>query len=312
MRKGWASAGLTALALAACEQQPPPDVTAPAREACARAGAAPAERLEACEALLVSGVLAQDERAEVLVVRGEIRRAQNDPTGALEDFNAALLIDRNLGSAQLGKASVLLRSGQLDAAAALVDSALASGVQPGRAHLLRGELYVRQGDAAAALAEFDAAVALDSFNAAAFAQRGLAKQSFEDYAQAGRDFDAALRLDAREPYARAGRCWNSIYLDRALDAAAADAEAAIAAEPSLTLAQLCLGLVRLRQEQWAAAQAVYTNVLEREPANASALFGRGFARRELGEGGAGAADIRQAYEYDSSIDEVFESLGVDF
>lgn len=303
---------VAAAALGGCEPAAPPDPLAPARETCARAGAGGDARLAACAAVLASSEIGDEERVAVLATRGELRRSEGDPTGALADFNAALAIDVNAAPALLGRAAVLLRSGQLDAAAAAIAAGESAGAEPARVHLLRGELAMRRGDPGGAIAELDQAIALNGNASAAFAQRGMAKQAFEDFPAARRDFDAALRLDARDPLARAGRCWNSVYLARDLAEARADAEAAIAAEPGMIQAHLCLGLIDLRMEDWAGARAAYEAALAREPANAAALFGRGFARRELGERGEGAADIRQAYVYDSEIDEKFERLGVDF
>ena len=300
-----------AFGLTACDQAAPPPLTRE-RAACADVGAAPAAREAACGAVLAQDGLAGADRAAALAHRGAARRLRGDPTAAMADFNAALALDAEQVSAKLGRAEVLLASGQLDAAAPMIESLLQAPAPPARAHYLRGELYVRQGARASAIAEFDAAIAADARMADAFAQRGLARQAELDYAAAARDFDAAVRLNPRHAQARAGRCWNRIYQEGDLGAAHTDAEAAIAADSGLVSAQLCRGLVMLRQENWAEARAAYDAVLTVEPVNSAALFGRGFARREAGERGEGAEDIRRAYEFNSDIDEEFERQGVDF
>lgn len=301
----------TALWLPACDQAAPPPL-ARERALCADVSADPAPRQAACDAVLALNDLAAADRAAALADRGEAKRLSGDPTAALADFNAALAIDAEHAPAKLGRAEVLLRSGQLDAAAPLIETLLQADAPPARAHYLRGDLYARQGERAAAIAEFDAAIAADAHIADAFAQRGLAEQADRDYAAAARDFDAAVRLNARHAEARAGRCWNRVFQGGDLVASAADAEAAIAADAALVNAQLCRGLVMLRQRNWPEARVAYDAVLLVEPVNAAALFGRGFARRETGERREGAEDIRRAYAFNSDIDEEFERLGVDF
>lgn len=304
-------AALTLFALVACQPPSPPDPLAEARETCARAGARVEERKAACDALLAAQLEPAD-RVAALIHRGDVSRGANDPTAALADYNAALAIDAENADAKLGRATVLLRSGQLDAAQPLIDSVIEADATSARALLLRAQLKVKQGDVGAAMPDFDAAIAQDSQSAEAFAQRGLAKQRFEDYAAAERDFDAAIRLDSREPNARSGRCWNRIYQNGDDGAAENDAQSAVEAEPSLISARLCLGIALLRQHKYPQAREVYDAAVQLEPANAAALFGRGYARRADGQREEGAADIRRAYEFNSRIDEEFERLGVDF
>ncbi len=312
MQQGILWLGLAAVfGLAACDPASPPPL-ARERAQCANATAAPAARQAACDAVLALDGIAAADRAVALAHRGEAKHQSGDPTAALADFNAALAIDADYAEAKLGRAEVLLSSGQLDAAAPLIESLLQGDAPPARAHYLRGDLHAREGERAAAITNFDAAIAADPHMADAFAQRALIKQADGDYAAAARDFDAALRLNARHAEARAGRCWNRIYQRIDLGAARAVAEAARAADAALVNAQLCRGLVMLRQQNWPEARAAYDAVLLVEPVNAAALFGRGFARREAGERREGAEDIRRAYEFNSDIDEEFERLGVDF
>jgi tetratricopeptide (TPR) repeat protein len=251
-------------------------------------------------------------RADALAVRGEARRRAGDPTAALADFAAALALQPEHRDAKLGRAGVLVASGQLDAASAVIDAIIEAGDAPARAYALRGDVRMRYGDRAGAIAAYDEALARDPRQAEVLAARGLAKQADGNLDGARVDLDAALALQPENAPARAGRCWNRMRRQGDIADARRDAEAAIAADPSLTDAHLCLGLVLLRQEQWQMARTAYDAALRLEPANAAALFGRGFARREAGERREGAADIRRAYEFNSDIDEEFERLGVDF
>lgn len=302
---------LAAAGLAACSQGAPRAPHADALSACGDAEAPAASRRDACDQVLAEPDLASADRAAALSHRGELKRQTGDPTGALADFAAALAIDGEMTEAKLGRAAVLLDSGQLDAAEPLITNVIARGAPPPRAQFLLGVLRARQGNAAAALTAFDAAIAADRRNPEAYASRGALRQAQGDGDGAAADFDAALRLDPTHAGALIGRCWSRVQRRGDLAAALADAEAALTASSANERAQLCRGLIQLRREDWAEARAAYDAVLLNNPSSAEALFGRGVARRELGERDEGRDDIRQAYRINSHIDDDFKRLGVD-
>lgn len=315
MRVSWRGYALVAacVCLWGCDVPAPEgDPLAAAQRICADERAETAARIGACGEIADAPAAEPAARAAALAQRGELRRIAGEPTAALRDFSAALALEADNAAAKLGRADVLIASGQLDAAMPLVDAVLAAPNPPARAHALRGDLLARYGDRTGALAEYDAALARGPRDPRVQAARGLLKQQAGDFDGARVDLDAALSQAPDNAPARAGRCWNRMERRADLPDARRDAEAAIAADPTLTAAHLCLGLILLRQEQWQAARETYDAALVLEPANAAALFGRGFARRELGERREGAADIRRAYDFNSEIDETFERLGVDF
>lgn len=307
-------AALAALAfLAACEAEVAGgDPLAQARRDCADAAQAAAARVSACSAIISSEAADDSARADALAARGDAQRAAGDPTAALRDFAAALTLRPDNAEAKLGRAAVLIASGQIDAAEPLVTEALESADPPARAHALRGDLLNRRGDRLGAIAAYDAALAKTPNDAAMLAARGLIKQADGNLDGARVDLDAALSRAPDNAPARAGRCWNRMRRGGDVPDARRDAEAAVAANASLLDAQLCLGLVLLRQGEWEEARDAYDVALRLDPASAAGLFGRGFAKRELGERREGAADIRRAYAFNSDIDEDFERLGVNF
>lgn len=310
MRVRWMMAAL-ALGLAACEE---PDPLAQARADCAGGELDAAARAAACSTLIDSGALDDAERAAALAHRGDAQFSAGDPTAALRDFNTALGLNPEETGAKLGRARVLVESGQLDAAASLVASLIEANALPGPAHYLRGRIYAAHSDIGGAITEFNAALDADPRMADALAHRGLAKQRNEDLTGARDDFNAAIRVDSAQPVARAGRCWNRLQQsgesNDGVGDARADAEAAIAADPALMDARLCLALALLKQEQWGPARAAYEDALRLEPANAAALFGRGVASRNDGARDAGDDDVDRAYEFNSQVDREFRRFGV--
>lgn len=296
-----------ALAMAACGEVDP---LAAARAACANAESETEAQISACTTLIESGELGQSERAIALANRGSARVVAGDITQALRDFEAALAADDQNMHAIMGRASILIDSGQVDAAQPLVERLVASGAYRDNAHFLAGRIAAQRGDIAAALGAYDAAIAANPRFAPALANRAGLKQTQQDYPGALADYDAAIAINPRLSPALAGRCWTRVLQeDGDIPRARADGDAAVSYDPRNVNGQLCRGLLQLRASDWAGAQESYEAALEVEPGNPAALFGRGVARRRAGDG-AGREDMNQARDFDRHIAQRFDDLGV--
>ncbi|HEX8902336.1 tetratricopeptide repeat protein [Vitreimonas sp.] len=309
MRWVWGVGLAFVLAVAACERTPP-DPLAEARGLCADESAEAEARMEACGELINTGTLEEAERGVALARRGAATQEAGDVTDALRDYNAALAIDETNALALKGRASIMIASGQLDAAEPLVQSLLASGAYAADAHFFVGEMARLRGDPEAARVAYGEAISADRRYAPAYASRGLIKQNALDYAGAIEDYSAALNINPQLTTAMAGRCWSNVLMqDGNLGRARSDADAAAQADPRNVQAQLCRGLLQLRAGEWEGAQASYEAALEVEPGNPSALFGRGVARRRSGDN-EGRDDMNRARDFEPHIARAFEDLGV--
>jgi tetratricopeptide (TPR) repeat protein len=309
MRLGLMAAALAASVLASGCQQRSADPLADARAACAEPGEAEA-RINACTALLESGELGASDRALAHAGRGEALAEAGDVTEALRDFGAALESDPQNMMAVKGRAAILIESGQLDAAAPLVERLLASGQSGAEANYLNGRILLARGALDDAITAFTRAIDEDERYADAYAERAAAKQRQRDYAAALVDFDQAIAINPQLAPALAGRCWARVLMDADdVGQARADAREAAEIDPRLVDAQLCKGLLHLRDGEWAEARAAYEAALEVEPGNPAALFGRGVARRRGGDD-EGRDDMNRARDFDERIARTFEDLGV--
>jgi tetratricopeptide (TPR) repeat protein len=301
MRKRWVllSAGL---ALAACQRADEPvDVAA----ACFDATTAEA-RIAACTNAAEDDSLTPQLRSQALSTRAT---AQTDVTAALRDYGAALELDGENPSALLGRARILIDSGQLDAAQPLLQRALNLN-QSAEAHELTGEIALRRGQFAEAIASLDAAIERAPNAATALASRARAKQRSGDLDGAAADYNRAIELNGNLASARAGRCWLDLNANRELGRARNDADAAVAADANNIEGQLCRGVLQLREGQWADARSSFEAVLAIESGNPIALFGRGVARRRSGDND-GREDMNLARDFDRHIGEQFDELGVE-
>jgi tetratricopeptide (TPR) repeat protein len=296
------------LALAACQR---PDPLARARADCANDALPASAQANACGALIEGGNLTGADRANAFANSGAAHARAGDTHSALQDFATALAVDDSNSHALEGRANILIRSGQFDAAEPLVERLVAGGAGA-RAHLMQGEIAAGRGDYRAAVEAFDAALSEDGHNAVALAGRARMKVALADNDGAMADFDSAIGIDPRLADARSGRCWLALRLNRdpANDGRAReDGEAAVNAAPRDFNAQTCLGILRLRAHQWDGAKAAFETAIAIRPGDPLALFGRGVARRRGGDG-AGLTDMNEARDFDHHIGERFDQLGV--
>lgn len=293
------------LALAAsCERRP--QVADPVAD-CERLTDS-AARIAACTAVAEDEARSAEVRAAAYAGRGDAREGAGEVTPALRDYEAALRLNETQPIALLGRARILIRSGQLDAAEPLLIRAM-DGDDTGAARQMLGRIALQQGRFDEAISHFDASLAQEN-TAEALAGRARAKQRSGDLSGAASDYDAAVRRDGTLSEARAGRCWLDLNEERNLERARTDAEAAVAADPHNTEAQLCRGVLQLRGGEWANARASFETVLSVEPGNPVALFGRGIARRRSGDN-AGREDMNLARDFDRHIGEQFDDMGVE-
>jgi tetratricopeptide (TPR) repeat protein len=304
MRKLWLIGALSALALAACE---PPDETAQEASACLEAEETEA-RIAACTTAAEDDALPAELRSQALSARADAQFEGGDVTAALRDYASALELDPENPGALLGRAGILIDSGQLDAAEPLAQRAHNAN-QSSRSNELLGTIALRRGQYPEAIAFFNAALEHEPRLATAMSSRARAKQRSGDEEGAAEDFDRAIQIDGNLADARAGRCWMDLNAERELERARADADAAVAADPHNVEGQLCRGVLQLRERQWADAKTSFDAVLAIDAGNTTALFGRGVARNRTGDHG-GTRDMNQARDFESNISDRFADLGV--
>ena len=302
--KRWVLA-LGVLALAACEREA--QVANPAAE-CETLRDRDA-RIAACTAAAEDENYTADVRAGALATRASLREEAGETTPALRDYEAALRLDHANANALLGRGRILLASGQLDAAEPLLVRAQAADPSA-ESSLLLGQIALQRGHYPDAVERFDAALSAERNSALALSGRARAKQRMGDLDGAAADYDAAVRADGALAEARAGRCWLDLNQDRNLPRARNDADAAVTADPRNVDAQLCRGVLQLRDGEWANARASFDAALAVEPGNPTALFGRGVARRRSGDN-EGREDMNLARDFDGRIGEAFDDMGVE-
>jgi tetratricopeptide (TPR) repeat protein len=221
------------------------------------------------------------------------------------------------------------------------------GIDPARraaAFVQRGMLRAELGQHARAVADFGRALRLDATNTDAYSERGAVHQQRGAFDLAVRDYDAALALDprhsiasyrrqeamrgrvdafssqlaqlgeilAREPANAAAlnnRCWLRATYDQEIDAALADCNAAVRADPRYAAALDSRGLVHLKRHDFQEAVTDYDAALVLDPNRGHYLYGRGLARLQLGLNEQGEADLIAAEAAEPGIAQAYAGYG---
>ena len=104
------------------------------------------------------------------------------------------------------------------------------------------------------------------------------------------------------------RAW-AYGLEKKWDAALADYDSAIKAEPAWPIAYSEKGFARLRMGQYDQAISNYDKAIKIDPKTAYSFYGRGIAKMRKKDDAGGKADIEAARKLDPQVDTVFERIG---
>ncbi|HEX4144572.1 MAG TPA: tetratricopeptide repeat protein [Pirellulales bacterium] len=134
-----------------------------------------------------------------------------------------------------------------------------------------------RGDLDAAIADYDEAIALDSSRAPPYVARGSAWESKKDYDKAITDYGQALRLDPAYPRVDEKLAWAHAERGRVCadknnyDQAIADFSEAIRLEPAAVVAYANRGWAWTKKKEFEKAIADYNEAIRLDPLGCSAL-----------------------------------------
>ena len=265
-----------ALLLGGCLPPVTAETVQAAAERCQGQGAAE-YRVAQCSIVINFAEASAEQRAAALVARGRIRAEQGQFARAMADYGRAMRLNA--------------RNPQVYAARALL-------------HQMRGAYDV-------ALRDFDRALAIDPTLEAAITGRneavaGRQSQFLEDL----QSVTEALQQTPTDAGLLNQRCWIRTINDDDLNAALADCNAAILAQPANAAALDSRGLVHLKRGEYAESIADYEAALAIEPTRGHYMFGRGAARIRMGLVAEGQADIAEAERLEPGVTANYVSYGV--
>ena len=144
-----------------------------------------------------------------------------------------------------------------------------------------------------------------------FLRRGHDRAVRGDFELARRDFDEVIRRDPRHAGALDDRCWVLAMLDE-IQAALKDCDASLQAVPNFADALDSRGFVNLKLGFYQKAIADYTAALSqfRGAKRATALYGRGIAKKRSGNAAGAKSDIVAAKAIMPTVADEFANYGI--
>ena len=259
-------------------------------------------------------------------------RTSPDPQirGCTVLINSGDLTTKALAIAYNNRGNAYTAKGDYDLAILDFDQSIKQNPTYARPFNSRGVANLKKGEYDRALENLNEAIRLDPNYAAAFANRAKTYQKKNDFDHAARDYDEALRLKPDLSAIWNGRCWTRAVLGE-LQAALADCNKALQFEPNdattydshgfislkigpresyLAETYDSRGLIYLKMGQFDSAIDDYSSALRFEPKLASALYGRGLAKRKKGDSSGANADIAAAKTIRAKIGDDFARYGV--
>lgn len=161
-----------------------------------------------------------------------------------------------------------------------------------------------------ALSDFTRAIFYSPRYAQAYVNRALLHMVHRRFPEAVADYGVVISILPDNQIGYSARCWTRALWGEQLDLARTDCQTALRLSPHRIGALEGLGLLNLREGDFAQAYAAYDEAVAANAANARVRYGRGIAASHLGRAANADADFAAAIAIDPSVATTFEGYGI--
>jgi tetratricopeptide (TPR) repeat protein len=201
---------------------------------------------------------------------------------------------RALATAYIARGRAYHTKGEFDRAIADFNQALKEFPDNALALRSRGSAYFAKGEFDHTIKDLSNAIVLTPRDLTLYRDRALAYEGKGDYARAVDDYSEMIRISPKSVQALGNRCYLRAKVNRDLTQALEDCDEALKAARNDPVTLERRGLVYLRMGNFDRARGDFEAVLKVNPSNVIALYGRGIARRGIGDARGGESDITEA------------------
>jgi tetratricopeptide (TPR) repeat protein/predicted aspartyl protease len=246
--------------------------------------------------------------------RGAVYASNQHLPEALADFDKACALAPTEARYFYQRAMAQFASRQNDKGMADLDKTIALDPTMADARLTRASMRIRRGNSAGANEDVQAAdAALPPSSDKRLTVAGLF-DALDRREDGLRNYDLWFKShpeDSSRTNAFNGRCWSRGLLNRELDKALADCNAAVKGDPKQSAFLDSRALVRLRRGELRQALADYDAALALAPRTAWSLYMRGVTHKRMGNAAQAAADRAAALSIDPKVAERARKIGFD-
>jgi tetratricopeptide (TPR) repeat protein len=257
---------------------------------------------------------AEPTTADEFSRRGATFASNHKLTEALADFDKAIALTPDNGSYFYQRAMARFASDDRAGALADIDRTIKLMPDNADAHLVRAQNRLRDGNDDGAREDIKAA---DVALAPSSAKRLVVASIYDRLGSpdaALPDYDLWLKShpeDSQRGVALNGRCWVRGLLNRDLDKAMDDCNAALRAMPREAAIIDSRALIHVRRGEWKQALADYNAALAINPRSAWSLYMRGVVETKSGMDTQGKTDRAAAVAIDSKVADRARKYGLE-
>ena len=250
------------------------------------------------------------ERAKAYFGYGVVYSAIREFECAIEQYDAAIEINRDYAAAYVYRGNCKLGLGQHEEAILDFDEAIHINPEYAQAYNNRGGAKVGFGRHEEAIVDYDTAIRMNSEYAEAYYNRGVVKAGLGRHEEAIVDYDAAIRTNSAYVEAYCNRGVVKADLGRH-EEAIVDYDAAVRVDPEYAEAYYNRGVVKAGLGRHEEAIADYDAAIRTNSAYVEAYCNRGVAKAGLGRHEGAIADYDAAIRINPEYAEAYLNRGAD-
>lgn len=236
-----------------------------------------------------------DKNPDLLLARADFYNSQKKYAEAVADIDAVIAQHPDVAGSYLVKATLLREQEKFDEALAALDQAAERAPAALGIIQQKGEIYRQMGDFPKAIEEFTKVINMQPSSILPLIHRSEAYLNNKQYDEALADIETVIKANPDLPLARGLKAQTLASLERFPEAIAELKKMTEDEEPQPEF-QLQLALYHLFAKQPREAIAAYTELLEKDDDNFTALRGRADAYLNIGEHAKAIADFKKALE----------------
>ncbi len=251
----------------------------------------------------------RQQGVDALHNRGLIKLQKRDNTGALEDYNRAILLEPNNHQFYHNRGIAIAKMGNLKGAIENFQKALELDPKDLQSYHNLGAAYVESGEFNQAIELFSQALKLDSQDSQIYQNLGLVRFKAGDRQGAIADYNQAIKFNPNKAEAYYNRGIAHRFLGEKQDAIN-DFTKVLQLNPKIVDAYTQRGIVRFEMKDIEGATADFNKAIKLNPKHPEAIYNRAVIRRLSKDNQGSLADFNQVIQIHPNYMDAYIKRGI--